>query len=126
MEEKRKYPRLKDCLSITLSDSQWDIATETTNISASGAYCAIDKPMELMTKLSITLFVPYENKQERKFKKITCGGVVVRNEQVKYNGQYPYRVGIYFNEIKKIDRKLLLSYIESFLKPADSSRLPQN
>ncbi|MDP2924643.1 MAG: PilZ domain-containing protein [Candidatus Omnitrophota bacterium] len=126
MEEKRKYPRLKDCLSITLSESQWDIATETTNISASGAYCAIDKPMKLMTKLSITLFVPLENKRKKELRKVTCNGVVVRNERTKYNGKYPYYVGIYFNEIRKTDRKLLLSYINSFLKTADSPRLPQN
>jgi hypothetical protein len=115
MAEKRKHPRLDYCLPITLSDSQWDIATETKNISCSGAYCAVDKPIKIMTKLDIALFVPCETKRDKKIKKINCKGVIVRCEHNKQNQKRPYYVGIYFNEIDKAGKKLLFSHIHSCL-----------
>jgi len=42
--------------------------------------------------------------------------VVVRSEYCKDNGKYPYRVGIYFSEIKEQDKKALLTYVNSCLK----------
>lgn len=119
MNEKRKYPRLESTLSIAISNPQWDVITETKNISASGAYCALSKPLPIMTKLDITLLIPFENKSIKKMKKINCRGVVVRDEYDKDNVECPYCVGIYFSEIEKKDRKTLLSYIDSHLKTSE-------
>ena len=117
MEERRKYPRINKVLPLKLSDNEFDILTETKNISANGAFCAVNKPLEVMTKLNIVLLIPFKKSKAKVIKKVTCGGVVVRNEEVhEDNGKYPYRIGIYFHEIKDSDRKILRSYINPFLK----------
>jgi hypothetical protein len=118
MEEKRKYPRIQNSLPITLINCGWDVVTITKNISACGVYCAIDKPLEVMTKVKIKLLVPSKDRWKKNTKEIYCKGVVVRNEYIKNNGKHPYHVGIYFNEIKEKDKKSLLSYIDSHLKTA--------
>ena len=120
MGEKRKYPRIQTSLPITLIDCGWDVVTTTKNLRASGAYCAIDKPLEVMTKLDIKLLLPAKDRWQKNPKEIHCKGVVVRNEYVKNNGKHAYHVGIYFNEIKERDKKFLLSYINSHLKITDT------
>jgi hypothetical protein len=123
MEERRRYPRLTKNLPIKLYDSEFDIVTETKNISGNGAYCAVDRPIPVMTKLNIVLLIPFRSKRnkEKIVKKINCEGVVVRGEYIKDNGRHSYYVGIYFNDIKEKDRKILLSYIDSFLKSTNSN-----
>jgi len=112
--EKRKYPRISFTLPIKISDSDFDIVTETRNISGNGAYCAIDKEIAPMTKLKIIILVPLRKNNRKLLKKVNCKGVVVRNEYIKDNGKHAYTIGIYFNEIKETDRKIILSYINSF------------
>jgi len=116
MNEQRRYPRIEKSLSLKLSDSEFDVVTETKNISGNGVYCAIDKPLEPMTKLNIIILIPLRKNKNKTIKKIHCEGVVVRKEYVRNNAKFAYHVGIYFNEIKEYDRKLLLSYINAHLK----------
>ena len=113
MRERRKFPRLVKNLPIKLSDDEFDVLTETKNISASGAYCPVSKPLAVMTKLNVILLIPVKKSKGKVIKKINCGGVVVRQEHVKDNGKYAYRVGIYFSDLKESDRKILSSYIDS-------------
>jgi c-di-GMP-binding flagellar brake protein YcgR len=124
MKERRKYPRIKGVIPLKLSDSKFDIVTETKNISGNGVYCSIDKPIQPMTKLSMVIFVPFEKNRNKIVKKISCHGVVVRNEYVKDNGKHAYHVGIYFNEIKERDRKIILSYITRISKTSKQSDMP--
>ncbi|MCF7887353.1 MAG: PilZ domain-containing protein [Candidatus Omnitrophica bacterium] len=117
MNERRKYPRLEKNLPIKLKqtpDKDFDIATETTNISASGAYCAITKSIKPMTKLKLILLIPIHKSKVKKIRKINCQGVVVRKEKNESNKKFPYRIGIFFNKIDNQDRKFLRSYINSF------------
>jgi hypothetical protein len=117
MKERRKYPRLEKNLPIKLQQTpskDFDIATETTNISASGAYCAVTKSIKPMTKLKLTLLVSTHKSKVKKIRKIDCQGVVVRKEKNENNKKFPYRIGIFFNEIDNQDKKFLRSYINSF------------
>ncbi|MFH1875431.1 MAG: PilZ domain-containing protein [Candidatus Omnitrophota bacterium] len=114
MKDKRQYPRIIKSVSLKLSDVDFDVVTETKNISGNGVYCAVSKPFEAMTKLAIIILIPLANARGRStVKKIRCQGVVVRTEHVRDNGKYAYHVGIYFNDIKESDRKALVSYINS-------------
>jgi len=113
MKEQRKSPRISRNLSVKFSDSEFDILTETTNISASGAYCPVTKPLDPMTKLSLVILLPL--KKNKTVKKISCTGVIVRCESSDDNSKYPYRVGIYFSDLKDKDRKTLSSYINTLL-----------
>ncbi|MCF7870792.1 MAG: PilZ domain-containing protein [Candidatus Omnitrophica bacterium] len=118
-KERRKYPRLEKILPIKLKqtpEKEFDLSTQTTNISASGAYCAVSKPVGLMTKLQLTLLIPLPKAKSKKIKKIECQGVVVRKEKDKENKKFPYRIGIFFNDLDNQDRKFLQSYVNSFLK----------
>ena len=114
--ERRKYPRIEKTLSIKLSDREFDILTETKNISANGAYCSVSKPLDLMTKLNIVLLIPIRKSNNRTIKKIICCGVVVRCEYITENGKYPYHIAIFFNDLKDSERKALRSYIDTILK----------
>jgi c-di-GMP-binding flagellar brake protein YcgR len=104
-----------------LSDNEFDILTETRNISASGAYCPVNKPLIPMTKLNVVLLIPLKKSRGKVIKKINCSGVVVRQEHIKDNGKYAYRVGIYFSDLKENDRKTLCSYITSCQKTSQVS-----
>lgn len=118
MVERRKHSRIKKILPLKLSHPECDILTETKDISVSGAFCSVDKPLEVMTKVNVVLLLSmrkYKSKSKT-LKKISCRGVVVRKDYVKDNGKHSYHVGIYFNEIDERDKKALLSYINTFHK----------
>lgn len=111
MVERREHSRIKRVLPLKLSHLECDILTETKDISVRGAYCSVDKPLEVMTKVDIVLLLPIKKNKSKTIRKINCGGVVVRKEYVKDNGKHPYHVGIYFNDITERDKKNLRSYI---------------
>lgn len=114
--ERRKFPRIQFNLPIKISDNVFDVVTETKNISGNGAYCSINENIEPMTKLGIILLVPLKRGGKKILRKLECKGVVVRKEYVKINGKNAYNIGIFFNEIKESDRKVLVSYVNSALK----------
>ena len=113
MKEQRKSPRISKNFSVKFSDADFDVLTETSNISASGAYCPVTKPLDPMTKFSLLILLPF--KKNKTVKKISCTGVIVRCESTNDDSKYPYRVGIYFSDLKDKDRKTLGTYINTFL-----------
>lgn len=116
MKERRKYPRIEEHLPLKVSVSDFDLVTKTINVSASGAYCSVDRPIEPMTKLNMVVLVPVKKSNKRVVKKINCGGIVVRREHIDDNGRHAWRVGIFFNDINEKDRKILTSYVNAHLK----------
>lgn len=116
MKEKREFPRVDKILPIKLSDKEFDILTETKNISANGAYFPTSKALEIMAKFNVVLLIPFKKNKNKTIKKISCCGTVVRCEYANDNTKYPYRTGIYFKDLKDCDKKTLRSYINSFLK----------
>ncbi len=118
MKERRKCTRSTKSLPIKLRqapDKDFDLATETKNISANGAYCAVSQPIALMTKLKLTLLIPQPKTRVKKIKKITCQGVVVRKENIPEDKKYPYRIGIFFHDIDNQDKKFLHLCVNSWL-----------
>lgn len=111
MEERRKFPRVKASLSLKISGKEYDTLTETKNISVTGIYCAIDRPLEPMTKLNIVLLIPFKKNNRKVVKKITCEGVVVRKDFLKNNGKYSYQIAIYFNSISEKNKKVITTYV---------------
>lgn len=118
MEERRKSPRVKKGLPIKLKqspDKDFDISTETKDISASGTYCFVNRPVETMTKLKITLLFSPQKLKPKNIKKINCEGIVVRSEKSNENLQYPYRIAVFFSKIDSKDKKFLQQYVNSLL-----------
>lgn len=107
--EKRRHPRLRKSLPLKIRKAEFDIFTETKNISASGAYCSIDRYLAPYTKLAIQLFLPSKRKTEQ----IDCKGVIVRTEE---NLNNTYNIAIYFNEIKKSAQRKISRYVDYNLK----------
>jgi len=116
MKEKRQSPRVDKTLPVKLSDPNFDILTETKNVSDSGAYCAVSQHIEPMTKLNLILLLPFKKGKTKEIKKVSCSGVVVRCEHTADTNKYPYRIGVYFNGLKDPDKKLLRSYVATAMK----------
>ena len=118
MDERRKCPRVEKILPIKLSVSEFDILTETNNISVSGAYFSLEKPLELMTKLNVVLLIPIRKNKTKVIEKISCTGIVVRCEIADIDAKRSYRAAMYFSNLKERDKKILHLYIHSLLKEA--------
>lgn len=116
MKEKRQCPRVEKILPIKLSVSDFDVLTETNNISASGAYFPVDRPLELMTKLNVVLLIPIKKNKSRVIEKINCIGVIVRCEIAEENVKHPYRAAMYFSDLSDRNRKILRNFVNPLLK----------
>ena len=79
--ERRRHPRMNERVQFRLKAKDFDVATETINLSCLGAYCQVNKNISLMTSLKIVLALP-NGDQGKEFEYVECNGVVVRVEQV--------------------------------------------
>ena len=108
--EKRRYPRIKKNIPIKLQHEEFDIVTETKDISCIGAYCQVDRYVSPFTKIRAKILLPSKIKNNTKY--IACAGVVVRTEKNDSPLKSQYNIAIYFSEISKVD----LSKIDRFVK----------
>lgn len=99
--EKRRYPRVSKNLPIKIKNGDFDIITETKNVSCTGAYCQVDKYIPVFTKIKTTILLPSKTKNATQ--NINCKGVVVRVEKSNNTLEQQYNIAIYFNEISKIN-----------------------
>ncbi len=119
-QERRKGQRAAAHIPVRIAHEDGDIVTETLNISRSGAYCRVNKRIELMTKLKIQILLPparglsaARKNQKRLSKTIHCQGVVVRVEPSAENGRF--EIAIFFNEIAQRDAESINDYVGSRL-----------
>lgn len=109
-QERRVHPRAEERLPLKIAKEDFDIITQTKNLSASGTYCPVNKFIPEMTKLEITLILPRKNALVKsKPCKIKCGGVVVRVNRNVIDDNY--NIGIFFNGISKRDRERISEYV---------------
>lgn len=113
-KEKRRHLRIARNLPIKLRHDDFDIVTETKNVSCVGAYCQVDRYVAPFTKINATLLLSAE-----KDKTINCKGVVVRVEKIQNTLEPQYNIAIYFNEISKVN----MSRINHFIKENHSSQI---
>lgn len=113
--EKRRHPRLKKSVPLKISGGDFDIVTETENVSLSGAYCKIDRYIEPMTKLKILMLLPLPYKKKIVSKKIECEGVVVRTKNPA-PGSNQYNIAIFFSDLTNKDKKVLSECVEHHIK----------
>jgi len=108
--ERRQHPRFEGSVPVKFSAGDFDIVSETSNISRTGAYCQSGKYIEPMTKLKVYLLLPVKKNQKITTKKISCEGVVVRTESVP--GKEYYNVAVYFSDIEPRDAEVIAAYIK--------------
>jgi len=104
--ERRRYPRIEETLPIELLTDEYEISTETKNLSCIGAYCTVDRDIPVLTKLSIKLILPKDSKD--KYTKVNCRGVVVRKEIINPD---KFNIAIFFNDIAPKEKNKILRYI---------------
>ncbi len=115
--ERRAAPRLAKQLPIILADAAGDMVVQTTNISASGAYCTLTRFLPPMTKLQVRLEVPDNPHHGR----IACQGVVVRTEpSTPQPRRRRYDVAIFFSDITEHDRSALAHFVQQHVHTAST------
>ncbi|MFH1360531.1 MAG: PilZ domain-containing protein [Candidatus Omnitrophota bacterium] len=126
LNERRKHPRLKNNIPVKICSDDFDMVTETRNLSCAGAYCRVNKYLEPMTKLKIHLLLPFKRRNKDVPKKISCQGVIVRVESEP--GDDYFQVAIYFSEMEQKDRKMIADYVDSTLKkvPMDNPTITKD
>lgn len=117
--ERRSHPRTKMSLPLKISQKGLDLITETRNVSCSGVYCRVNKPLPLMSKIGLTLLLPLQNRNKVNTEKIKCKGVVVRSEpEILKEADTAYQnIAIFFTDLTKKDRTKITQYVlQSFRK----------
>jgi len=112
-QERRKHPRITKNLPLKISAGDFDIVTETENISCVGAYCKVERYLEPMTKLKILILLPTYLRKSIVTKKVECEGVIVRTEN---SGDHRYKIAIFFSDISSKDIKKISDYVSEQLK----------
>ncbi|RKY42566.1 MAG: hypothetical protein DRP85_02195 [Candidatus Makaraimicrobium thalassicum] len=112
--ERRKYPRIRDeNISIKLSGDGFDTITQSLDVSASGIYCKVDRPIPVMSRVQLVLSLPGKPNASHPIT-MNIDGVVVREHPVKKDGRVQYYdVAIFFNMLMPKERKSLIQYINS-------------
>ncbi len=112
-QERRKSQRLENNIAVKICTDDFDVVTETRNLSCTGAYCKIDKHLDPMTKLKVHFLLPLKKKDKIITKKVSCQGVVVRTDPQPAGDHY--NVAIFFNDMSLRDKKSIAEYINSLL-----------
>lgn len=110
--ERRRSPRLTAQLPVAISEAGMTVEAETNNLSASGAYCTLDRFLPPMSKLQLRLELP----NGRSHTSIRCAGVVVRIEPVIAHAQQSrYHVAIFFTDLAERDRSAIARFVQQRL-----------
>lgn len=112
INEKRKTPRVEEKLPIKIMEGDRGIVVETKNISASGAYLIMDKPMPLMSKVIVTLLIPEGAGRNNK---VQCGGTVVRTSPAMINDKTLYETAIFFDEITEKTKSMISKHVKKLM-----------
>lgn len=115
--ERRKYPRIKKTLSLTLKGRGVSQVTKTTDISGSGVYCEVSQPLPEFSKLDVILRFPLTQDGKTSFSAIHCNGAVVRSERILRENGTPKKffVAIYFTKLNPRNRVKLCRYVSKML-----------
>ncbi len=117
--ERRKHPRTESALPLKIFKKGLDVITESRNISCSGVYCRVSKPLPMMSKIGLTLLLPACRKNKLNTEKVKCNGVVVRSEPeiVEEADSACQNVAIFFTDLSNKDRNKIAEYVlRSFKK----------
>ncbi|MBU4305054.1 MAG: PilZ domain-containing protein [Candidatus Omnitrophica bacterium] len=111
--DRRSNARFDVTLPLKIAGADFHMATDTKNISCTGLYCHVTRFLPVMTKLSISLFVPLIVKERKVEKQINCAAVVVRTEPDReVQSTDIYYIGMFFTDIKEKDRETISKYIQ--------------
>ena len=108
IRERRTAPRVTERVPLAIGEADGRLQTETNNLSASGAYCTLDRFIAPMTKLQLQIALPGGARRGM----IRCRGVVVRVEPVvsiPHGGRY--HMAILFTDLAARDRSAIAQFV---------------
>lgn len=122
--ERRISPRAKARVPLKINRDKGIIDGLTKDISTSGVYLTLDRFVPLNTELSVTLLIPHADKGiKADAKKISCHGIVVRNEAGELVGDHKtYGMALCFTELKKGDRMKISNYVKQKLPEGEREK----
>ena len=116
LRERRRHPRASERVLMAVTGDGAALQTQTKNLSASGAYCTLDRFVPPMTKLDLQIDLP----NGRRRATIRCSGVVVRIEPAPTADAARYNIAIFFTELSERDRSAITRFIRWRLAAAPS------
>jgi len=120
--ERRASPRAAERVTVAIAGAGDDLQADTHNISASGAYCTMDRFIPLMTKVSLRFTLPGGTNGARAAV-VRCTGIVVRVEPaITKTERMQYRVGLFFTDLSSRHR----AAIERFVRRRLAAIAPRN
>lgn len=75
--------------------------------------CRLEKPIEPMTKLEVSLELPVPPREDGTslLQRIHCAGVVVRQNRLVGQGAARYETAVYFSDIRPEDRRRIGEFV---------------
>lgn len=116
--ERRREPRVAERVALAIREAGNELATQTNNLSASGAYCTLDRFIAPMSKLQLRLTLPSDGRHPTQ---IRCSGVVVRVEPVIHTAHRGgYHVAVLFTDLTARDRSAIGRFVRQRVQSATS------
>ena len=109
-KERRKHPRVEAGFPLELIDGESVAGGRVENISSSGIYFSMNRPIPLFSTVKIALAIPSYRDEKRTDKRIRCEGAVVRTEKSEPDA---WHIAVFFSEIDPLDREKIARYVES-------------
>jgi len=113
--ERRQHERIKIRLSASIGIKPHDPKVSIPSalildLSLGGAYCEVDRFVEPLTKVLLTVDFSHTSEAGLEKETVVCRGVVVRSEP-EQGKDGRYRMGILFTEISQPDREKLQRFL---------------
>jgi hypothetical protein len=114
-QERRRYPRLQDRLSLrssSLDSGPLDMAT--TNLSLGGVQVVTDRYLPLMTRVEVTLHLPPDAEQDSGPRPVKAEAVVVRVLPPAPDPRSRnFEMALFFSRMEQQDRNALAHYLSA-------------
>ncbi|MBI4844984.1 MAG: PilZ domain-containing protein [Candidatus Omnitrophica bacterium] len=111
--ERRRSQRFATSMPLKISGEDFHLVADTKNLSSSGIYCLVERYIPVMTKVSITMFIPLIEKKVKMHKQVNCTAVVVRIEPDDESPAIKsYAVGLFFTDLKDTERNIITKYLQ--------------
>ncbi len=113
--ERRKHPRRKVIVQSRIAGAQGANECETIDLSANGLSCLTPRPLDIFTKVRITLMIPDRPgvNGSTPMKPVDCEGVVVRSDPDTLDGKEGYHTAIFFNHVQDEAIDLIQQYVST-------------
>ena len=112
-KERRHSPRAAEQIAMMVTEDHAGLRAETKNLSASGAYCTLDRFIPPMTKLQLQFELPNGSRPLS----IRCSAVVVRVAPLITSAQRgQYQVALFFSDLSDRQRSAITRFVHQRLR----------